>query len=43
MCQACFGNNLERVVRQAEPDLIFKGKPKFEVDDKETILYNDVW
>ena len=34
MCQACFGNNLERVVRQAEPNLIFKGKPKFEVDDK---------
>ena len=29
-----FGNNLERVVRQAEPNLIFKGKPKFEVDDK---------
>lgn len=29
-----FGNKLERVVRKAEPNLIFKGKPKFEVDDK---------
>ncbi|EMA6344076.1 DUF3981 domain-containing protein [Bacillus cytotoxicus] len=29
-----FGNHLERVVRKAEPNLIFKGKPKFEIDDK---------
>lgn len=34
-----FGNNLQRVVRKAEPDLIFKGKPKFEVDDKGNPFY----
>lgn len=34
-----FGDNLQRVVRKAEPDLIFKGKPKFEVDDNGKPFY----
>lgn len=34
-----FGDNLQRIVRKAEPDLIFKGKPKFEVDDKGKPFY----
>ena len=38
-----FGNNLERVVRQAEPNLIFKGNLNLKLMIKETVLYNDVW
>ncbi|MEI5905974.1 DUF3981 domain-containing protein [Bacillus spongiae] len=34
-----FGNNLERVVRKVEPDLIFNGGPRFEIDDNGKPFY----
>ncbi|WP_335870438.1 DUF3981 domain-containing protein [Bacillus sp. 2205SS5-2] len=34
-----FGKNLERIVRQAEPDLIFNGEAKFEIDDQGNPYY----